>query len=109
MANIRAEVASMPPLPGGGFTFFSSTVNRPDHQQDLDFDFGMAQLQSSANSLVVTPNTSENCFNNAQAVQALNSPPEDASFFLEMDMITSLGNSDITDVEMVEVLDKLIT
>jgi hypothetical protein len=38
VANIRAEVASMPPLPGGGFTFFSSTVNRPDHQQDLDFD-----------------------------------------------------------------------
>ena len=97
VANIRAEVASMPPLPGGGFTFFSSTVNRPDHQQDLDFDFGMAQLQSSANSLVVTPNTSENDLDNAQAVQTSQPLSEDASFFfLEMDMITSLGNSDIT-------------
>ena len=127
----------MPPLPAGGFTLSSSTVNPPDNQQEeLEYvfenmpfhginqhgprrhsltiqrcnSFIAAQLQSSANSLLVTPNTSENDLDNAQAVQTSQPLSEDASFFfLEMDMITSLGNSDITDTEMVEVLDKLIT
>ena len=107
VANIRAEVASMPPLPGQdelGYVF----ENMPSHginqhgprRHSLTIQrcnsFIAAQLQSSANSLLVTPNTSENDLDNAQAVQTSQPLPEDASFFLEMDMITSLGNSDIT-------------
>mmetsp|Transcript_6568 Transcript_6568/g.9816 ORF Transcript_6568/g.9816 Transcript_6568/m.9816 type:complete len:341 (-) Transcript_6568:232-1254(-) len=71
----------------------------------------MAQLQSSANSALI-PNTSENDLNtNAQAVQGGSQPPrpEDEKFFHEMDMITSLGNSDITEQDMLQILDKLIT
>jgi len=132
MANIKALAASMPALPAGGLAPPSSTVNTPDNQQELEYAFGnmpfhgINQNGSRRNSLmtsqhrkllsaatsIVTPNTSENDLNtNAQAVQGGSQPPrpEDEKFFHEMDMITSLGNSDITEQDMLQILDKLIT
>mmetsp|Transcript_6904 Transcript_6904/g.10370 ORF Transcript_6904/g.10370 Transcript_6904/m.10370 type:complete len:354 (+) Transcript_6904:139-1200(+) len=106
-----------------------SAAHQPKTQEELEFVFGnmpfhsinqfkesrrhslMAirrnSLLSRRNSLV-TPNTSDNDFSSGQIIQAAQPQPDDDVFFNEMDMISTLGNSDISDRQMVHILNKII-
>lgn len=122
----------MPPLSNPSSSAYPSPGSK-EELDELDFVFGnmpfhsINQLQESRrhslmaiqrrNTLVkelskrnslVTPKSGEIEFTNAQAIQAMQSQPDDEVFFNEMDMISSLGNSAITDREMVDILDKII-
>ena len=106
-----------------------STAYQPETQEELEFVFGnmpfhsinqfpnnrrhslMAirrnSLLSRRNSLV-TPNTSENDFSRGRSIQVAQPQPDDDVFFKEMDMISTLGKSEISDRQMVDILDKII-
>jgi hypothetical protein len=106
-----------------------STAYQPETQEELEFVFGnmpfhsinqfpdsrrhslMAirrnSLLSRRNSLV-TPNTSDNDFSSGRSIQAAQPQADDDVFFNEMDMISTLGNSEISDRQMVDILDKII-
>jgi len=59
----------------------------------------LARELTRRNSLL-TPGTGVDTF--------LQPQPDDDAFFNEMDMLSSLGNSSLTDQEMVNILDKII-
>jgi hypothetical protein len=62
---------------------------------------------SKRNSKVASQ-SSESNLSNTPAIQAVQSQPDDQVFFNEMDLISSRGNSAITDRDMVDILYKII-
>jgi Heat shock transcription factor len=132
---VPARVESLPPLKEVTSNFVSPEQSDDSYEQEhIEYVFGNMPFhsidrsqESRRHSLMivnrqntlgydgfrkdslVTPSASDDdlCSNEGYNM-ALRPQPDDEIFFREMDLISSLGNSNITDSDMVNILDRII-